>query len=297
MRIKPEKENLLSWIQTYVPEKDLFFLSPELIENAKTCIDVILLPIDELYDHNTYGQIEYVNGYEYWNIKNATHAVVADKSWIETLPVEEQHKILSTQVKTERGLTVPTEFIIDRLNEFPANYIVNEHVVIQRQMWENLSQSLKEYLLTNMVYEWWDKGDCEDIPEWLPSFLKRFANTFGSIQGANCFAAVVFSISEGQQEWFLYEWTQQKTFMRKLQQYNYIINHGTELQKEDVVIWKDDQGTIQHAAYYLGKELFFNKHGQTIFNPWKLISREELYKEWEDFIPEKYRKTNKELSC
>ncbi len=68
-----------------------------------------------------------------------------------------------------------------------------------------------------MHYEWWDSGEREECPESLPSFIKPFVNKIGCVQGTNCLAAVIFSVS---------------------------------------------------------------KNGQMIFNPWKILKDEQLYKEW-----------------
>ncbi|MEG0386348.1 MAG: hypothetical protein RR642_16530, partial [Solibacillus sp.] len=52
------------------------------------------------------------------------------------------------------------------------------------------------------------------------------------------------------------------------------------LQEGDVLVWIDVTDIIQHAAYHIGQNLFFNKHGQTIFDPWKLLKKEHLYNKW-----------------
>lgn len=291
MKIKPTKKVLLSWMDSYVPEKDLFFLSKEQLNNEIDLKDVLLMPIDEFYNHSTYGQLNYLNSYEYWNIKNAQYVIIAEKEWIESRSVEVKQLILNSQVQRERGLVLPVSFI-QEIEKIPSSYVVNGHVVIQRSMWEKLDESSKEQLLTTMVYEWWDKGECEESPMSLPSFLKPFANTFGRFQGANCLAAVLFAISKGKQEWFIYEWIHQKTFLEKLNQYHYEEFSGEVLHQGNIVIWKDENDIIQHAAYYIGEGLYFNKHGQTMFNPWKILSKEELYKEWEHLTLVNYRQCN-----
>ncbi len=58
------------------------------------------------------------------------------------------------------------------------------------------------------------------------------------------------------------------------------------------MIWKDENGIVQHAAYHIGEELYFNTHGQTMFNPWKILSKEQLYKGWEYLIPVIFRYYN-----
>lgn len=292
MHIKPTKKVLLSWMDRYVPEKDLFFLSEQHLTGQIDFTDVLIMPIDEFYNHNTYGQVNYINGYEYWNIKNAQYVVIAEKEWIESISKEKKQLILNAQVLSERGLVLPVSFI-QEIKKIPSSYVVDGNVVIQRLMWDMLDGSFKEQLLATIVYEWWDQGECEESPKSLPSFLKPFANTFGHVQGANCLAAVLYAISKGKQKWFIDEWIHQNTFLEKLKQYHYEEFLLEELKQGDIVIWKDENAVIQHAAYYIGEGLYFNKHGQTMFNPWKILSKEQLYKEWEHLELVKYRTYDK----
>ncbi|MEO4052583.1 hypothetical protein [Solibacillus sp. CAU 1738] len=292
MQIKPSKEVLHSWIDSYVPKKDLFFLSKENLNHEMDLTNVLLMPIDEFENHSTYKQLNYVNSYEYWNIKNEEYVIIAEKDWIESIPTKTRQLILNSQIQHERGLVIPASFI-DNIENIPSDYVMNNHVVIQRAMWERLSVECKEQLLTTMVYEWWDKGECEESPLDLDDFLKPFVNTFSDVQGANCLAAVLFAISNGEQEWFIYEWIHQKTFLEKLKQYDYEESSSEELKKGDVVVWLDVNDIIQHAAYYIGDNCFFNKHGQTIFNPWKILSKELLFKEWSHFRYSTYSSRNR----
>lgn len=279
MKIKPTTDIVTSWIKSYVPQRDLFFLSAEDLERKLDLSNVLVMPKDEFYEHSVYQQPDYVNSYEYWNIKNAHYVIVAGSDWIEQLKAEERQFILAAQQKYERGLVVPISFV-QNIDQIPKDYIQNEHVILQYQMWEQLDWTCKEQLLTTMVYEWWDNGECEEAPSELPIFLKPYANKFCIQQGANCLAAVLYAISEGKQQWFIDEWVHQKTFVEKLKQYKYQPTNIDHLHTGDVVIWNDENGIIQHAAYCIGQNLFFNKHGQTIFNPWKLLSKDKLYKEW-----------------
>lgn len=279
MQIAPSTKVLASWITSYVPEKDLFFLTEEQFQMQADHLDILVMPIDEFYSHSTYSQINYANSYEYWNIRNANYVIIAESAWIEQLSQENRQFILHAQIQCERGLTVPISFI-QNLDEISEDYIVNEHVVLQRAMWEKLNWSAKEQLLKTMVYEWWDNGECQEIPRFIPSYLRPYANSFGVHQGANCLAAVLFAITEGTQPWFIHEWVYQKSFLEKLSQCNYERIETNDLCPRDVIAWQDENEVIQHAAYYIGENIFFNKHGQTMFNPWKLLTKEQLEKEW-----------------
>lgn len=102
-----------------------------------------------------------------------------------------------------------------------------------------------------MVYEWWDKGECEESPKSLPSYLKPFANTFGHLQGANCIAVVLFVISKGKQNWLIYEWIHQKTFLEKLKQYHYeeFLDEGLHQGKNYISI-KMDKRCLTLGRYF-----------------------------------------------
>lgn len=279
MQIQPTADVLAYWITSYVPEKDLFFLTEEQYQSKINKLDALVMPIDEFFSHNTYSQIDYANSYEYWNIKHAKYVIVAESDWLEQQTEEDRVFILSAQVHCERGMTLPVSFI-EHLEHIPADYIQEKHVVLQRAMWERMGIFTKEQLLTTMVYEWWDKGDCLNIPESLPTYLRPFANRFGIQQGANCLAAVLYAVTGGNQPGLIHEWIFQDTFLEKLKQCHYQMVESNPPTKQDVIVWQDEQGIIQHAAYCIDENMFFNKHGQTIFNPWKLLSMEQLEKEW-----------------
>lgn len=289
MQIQPTTNVLASWMTSYIPDKDFFFLTEEQYSKVMNHLDILAIPIDEFFSHSTYSQIHYMNSYEYWNIKYAKYVIVAESNWIEQLSKEEKKFILTAQVQCKRGMTVPISFI-HNIKDIPVDYIQNGHVVLQRTMWENLNPYTKEKLLLRMVYEWWDKGECQEVPVNFPNHIHLFANTFGKKQGANCLAAVLYAITEGKNPWLIHEWIHQQTFLEKLKQCQYQIVKTNKPNKGDVVIWQDENENIRHAAYCIEENLFFNKHGQTIFNPWKLLSTEQLNKEWGSLKQFTYRR-------
>lgn len=168
MRIEPTKENLQEWMEIYVPEKDLFFLHKDDLSKIDRT-DVLIMPIDEFFNHSTYKQINYVNSYLYWNIRDVDYVLIADKDWIERISAEERKIIFDVQIQCKRGLVVPGGFV-ERIEEIPLEFIIDYNIIIQRAMWERLDDSVKEQLLCKMVYEWWDNGDCELPPNSMPCF-------------------------------------------------------------------------------------------------------------------------------
>ncbi|MGE7024572.1 hypothetical protein [Solibacillus cecembensis] len=95
MNIKPTADVLTTWIESYVPKKDFFFLSLDGMEKGVDFSDALIMPINEFYNHNTYSQISYINSYEYWNIKNAHYVVIAENEWIEQLSEADRAFILN----------------------------------------------------------------------------------------------------------------------------------------------------------------------------------------------------------
>ncbi|WP_107841276.1 hypothetical protein [Metasolibacillus meyeri] len=65
MKIKPTTDIVASWIKSYVPQKDLFFLSADDLERKLDLSSVFVMPKDEFFEHSVYQQPDYVNSYEY----------------------------------------------------------------------------------------------------------------------------------------------------------------------------------------------------------------------------------------
>lgn len=65
------------------------------LERKLDLSNVLVMPKDEFYEHSVYQQPDYVNSYEYWNIKNAQYVIVAESDWIELLDAEQRQFILA----------------------------------------------------------------------------------------------------------------------------------------------------------------------------------------------------------
>lgn len=281
MKISIPPQQLAVWIQTFVPELDLFFLEDSDLAIYKTDLAAVLVvPREEFMAHPLYRRLELANSYQYWNIaEQLSHVIVAQPEWIERMPPEKKSRLLKSQAESGRGLLFPAAL----LPGVPADSIVEldgaDVVVLQSSYWQRLALPVKERFLAAYALEW-DTADCHPFPKSAPLHLQGFANRYSAAHGSNCLSATLFAISG--QAWIAHEWVHPETFLQGLRQYGYK-PYEKEAENGDVVIWANAEGTVQHASYCLGDGLYFNKNGQTFFNPWKVIDRVELDREWAHF--------------
>jgi len=295
IQLHPTREQIARWISAYVPEKDFFFMKEEDLSYFKNYLyETLVIPKDEFFNHASFRQIQFANSYEYWNIsKEIEIVIVAQSDWIYKLEPKEIEMLLLLQVEVGRGLIVPTELIFD-LTIIPKEHIVKKdkklHVVLQHDMWNKLPVTAKEQFIKSYALEW-DSWNSIEVPAETPAHLKKYANTFSTVSGANCLAATLYAISTSpiKQEWIIHEWIHQQTFIKGIEHAGYVKTND-EFQDGDVVTWVNEAGIIQHASYYLGNNLLFNKNGQTFFNPWKIVHWDELKDEWKRYSVQSYRK-------
>ena len=290
--MKPSRDQVREWIENFVPKIDIFFIEekmlPVLAEHLK---EVLVIPRKEFFEHTTYNQIQLVNSYMYWNIsKSVEYVLVAQPDWIDKLPVQSKRDILYTQFKVGRGLIFPMSLFSDP-PAIPEEYIFEEDgqkfIVVQHGMWNVLSYESKEGAIQEYA-KLWDNWSCCEVPEHTPVHIEKYANSFSSVAGSNCLSATLFAITG--QEWIIGEWVYPETFLKGLEREKFYRTTTDRIQKEDVMAWVDDKGIVQHAAYHLGNNFFFNKNGQTCFNPWKIINSEQLNEEWNQYEKIVYRK-------
>ncbi|QFT89597.1 hypothetical protein FIU87_13130 [Bacillus sp. THAF10] len=264
----------------------------DLIILKKHLETVLIVPKEEFFAHASYKQIQLVNSYEYWRIaKEVQQVVVAHPSWYPSLPKPIKNSLNCSQLEVNRGLILPLSLIINK-EYIPKENILERNkkpfIVLQRQMWEELSYSMKINIVEKLAAEK-DSWECYELPAGAPAHLRKYANTFPLESGSNCLSATLFAISA--QEWLIHEWVHPQTFLEGLKNANYVMqNDVEEVYVGDVVVWKDSSENIQHASYHIGDQMYFNKDGQTFFNPWKIVSSREVNEEWKDFNRSIYRK-------
>ncbi|QTD43116.1 hypothetical protein [Sporosarcina sp. Te-1] len=235
-----------------------------------------------------------MNSYTYWTItKDAAFVIVAPPKWVTALAAEKKEVLFKRQVELGRGLTGPLS-LFSSFGTFPQEYVIEldgeQHVIMQRVLWESLPKEAKEEMLCTIAQQF-DAWDARPIPSTLPAHLVPYANTFATTPGANCLAAALFAICTEPEleEWIIQEWVHDQTFAEKLRLASFAKTEE-RFKGGDVVAWVNEEGVIQHAAYCIEDDLFFNKNGQIFFNPWKIVDWAELEQNWDQFTPQVYRK-------
>ena len=297
IQIKPLHEQITAWSENYVPEKDLFFLREEDLKIvANDLAGTLVIPRDEFSNHTSYNKIQWVNSYETWTISRyAQFVIVAEPNWITSLSRTTKEALFHIQHKAGRGLIFPISYFSET-EALPEDYVIHEaneqFVIIQHNMWMELPNRYKEELLSTYA-KLWDEWTSTISPTSLPAHLKKYANTFSANPGSNCLGAVLYAISSNpiKDEWIIHEWVHGETFAMGLQNASYL-QTDERFQANDVVVWVNEEEVIQHAAYCIDGDLFFNKNGQTFFNPWKIVHGDELMKEWEKYRSRVYRKSS-----
>ncbi|QFK72370.1 hypothetical protein F7984_14530 [Pradoshia sp. D12] len=291
VRMEPTKEQVSIWIENFVPKKDLFFVEEKDLDSlVEYLCEVLVVPGGEFFKHPSYKQIQLVNSYMYWNISSkAQFVIVAKPDWITNLPEQKKRDIVNIQYKMNRGLILPLSLFASA-SSIPQEYIVEENdkkfFVIQRSIWNRLSYQIKERAILAYAQQW-DDWFGIDFPEQTPIHIKKYANKFPMESGSNCLSATLFAITE--QDWIIDEWVHPNTFLNGLERANFSLINDV-IKKGDIITWVNQNGVIKHAAYHIDNNLFFNKNGQTFFNPWKITDLNKLNEEWYQYKMKVYRK-------
>ena len=294
-RISLSQGKLEKWEESFVPEKDIFFLREQdlhlLQEFGKNCL---LFSKEEFSNHPTYAAISYASSYTYWTLtEDITTVVVLPHRVFPSLKDSVKTAVLTIQQEVGRGLIFEGSYFEGILREpaksllLPYEFVSNnqQYIGIQKEVWNQLPKSLKSDLLNRIAYDYDTPGVFDPyVPA--ESMTSTYNNTYPNQHGPNCLSSTLFvaaSISENVMlDWIIKEWVHPTTFMNGLAQLGY---KEAPLSKDamfphDILVWRDKQEHIVHASFHIDKHYFFNKNGQTFFNPWKTVHMRELDEQW-----------------
>lgn len=290
IEIMPSEDTIIGWVESFIPDYDLYFVDEQLLARLDHFSGLLLIPREEFNVHPIYREISSANAYTYWTVDQiATHVVHAPQEWLKTLSDTQRIELLTYQVKVGRGLifSISEQQLSSRLNRYIVQTDMGKYFVVQRSVWELMTEFERHQLMMNYAKEW-DSWTVQELPSEAPDHLKKYANTFTTVAGGNCLAATLFAVTEA--DWVLTQWVHPKTFLETLAYASYVEVDAIAM-KGDVLTFWDDAGRLQHATYRIDDKLFFNKNGQTMFNPWKVIDETELFAAWGTLTTKTYRQT------
>ncbi len=264
--IKPSKNNIKYWINTLVPQYDVFFfrLKPK-FKN----IEIMTLS-EYLFQ---YDNINYNNAYCHWLVKKQAKYVIVDKNnWFLQLNEEDQKKILLEQIHLERGLIIED---CNGLSSGLEKFKTDNRLVITNY----LLKSLKTKDQKELVYRYAKEQDdwlYEDII-FKDSKLNKIANKFINNEGTNCLAIVLYCITKNKK--YLSSWVDRKEFEENLLSYSNVCDDN--LENGDIICFYDNDNNIQHACFNVAYGYCLNKSGQSKYNPIVTREIEDIKQDWE----------------
>jgi hypothetical protein len=305
-RLSLSQGKLEKWEESFIPEKDIFFLReqdndiiPEFGANS------LVFTFEEFMNHSTYTSISYASSYTYWTLsKDIEKVIVLPDRVFATLKDHIKKQVLQIQQQVGRGLIFEAKLFEGIVREpatsmlAPFQFVSEDRLyyALQKEVWDQLPKSLKSDILNRLALVYDKPGEWDPYKPTL-SITNSYANTYPNTHGPNCLSSTLYCAASQAVgvtlDWMIQEWVHPATFMNGLTQLGY---YEVPLSKDaifpsDILIWRDDQGIIKHASFHIDKHYFFNKNGQTFFNPWKIIHIRELDEEWGHYQVHVYRKS------
>ncbi|WP_099305305.1 hypothetical protein [Bacillus sp. Marseille-P3800] len=288
MKIEPCPSILAHWTRTYVPHRDYFFLKKDNLSRVSSHLTkTIVMDRKSFFSHPSYTQIGLTSALETWQLSNEVDTVIiAEPNWLEQICELEREWIIKLQIRYNRGLIIPAHYFPEQIVE--TSYLSGSKVAVQSRMWYTLPLDQRMRILSHYAQDW-DTWITEPSSTILPRHIEKTVNHFPTTSGPNCLSATIYAITAI--DWHKNEWFHEEPFQTALAINHYKQHLHNEIKPTDVLIWRNEEGAIIHASYCVSHQLFFNKNGQTLFHPWKLVSLSSLEKLWgQHYVV--YRKEN-----
>lgn len=273
-RFEPSDAQFDEWRATLVPEETVYWVNEALLSQLPTAL---VFPRAEYVQHPVYRTPRLANAYHPWAMHDdVTHVIRTASDYTKQLPTALREALLAFQLKANRGLVLPlaTPF------SSPDTWIDETgqaFVVLHRALWDDLPPSIQDELLVPYAKQW-DVWEGLEAPVGTPSHVRRVVQTFPHIDGVNCLAATLYAVTGD--TLLLAEWVHPETFMETLRRVGYEpIEHDTP-QAGDVVTFWNEANRLVHASFCIEPNVYFNKNGQVRFNPFNLITHDELLSHW-----------------
>lgn len=285
LTLKPTEDDITWWMTYFVPNLMLWWWDGATIPNASHAgrvLDRVGARKDPLI-----GDIATVNTFHMWAMhENVENIIVDDGSWIGSLTEEERQHASELQVRFRRGLCIPLERFGTDV-PIPQSALYDGRVVLDQSLWASLPESARRSVTESELADW-DPDTTFRIPENTPQHVTAIANTFVLQEGVNCLSVTAFALTANRED--LFQWMLPDDFSAILDESGYQRIDATVPTARDVLVFRDEEGTIVHAAYALQPDRILNKSGQTSFNPIAIVDLSELLGDWSPFEFEIYRR-------
>ncbi|MES5893638.1 hypothetical protein [Bacillus cereus group sp. RP43] len=314
--IQIEINILNKWIEQFLPEYDLFFFPAKygtVVKHFNS--NTLLMSKEEFSNHSIFNNIDSRNSYQVWNIhKDIQFVCVANPSLITQWDKETRKSIFQTQLEVNRGSIYKWDIIESILEDIRSTSIKTSilellsfysfendskrYISMQKSLWDNLHKEFqyKFLLLLTTQFVCQTSLSAEQIKKFEGKFphIAPYFNTFSTANGANCLAATLASIctEKSEAQWVITKWVHDNSFLKGLIMKGYGVKSVSidSLLPSDILVWKNENNKIIHASFHLGNGYFFNKDGQSFFNPWQLVNIDNLLHTWGKERIEVYRK-------
>ncbi|MGM0851129.1 MAG: hypothetical protein ACQEWI_00705 [Bacillota bacterium] len=279
-----DEETLRNWGKRLFPVVEWFYFAD----------DYDSLPMESM-DSLDYSQvpIDLRTSYATWGIsKKARFYSKMPPELFLSLEKETQGEIVRQQWELGRGLLFTKEDLCELLQvstlDIPATTLDTgeDIILLHRIFWGSLSEKSQFTFLLNYGALWVDeqsiwKGLSAERKQHISNqapYLQSLIDTFSFKNGPNCLAAVATAVTKNQA--YKDQWMQGEEFLSILERTEYTPVDTPDYRQGDVFVWFNQHKQPIHAAYVLTGNYIFNKHGQTMFNPWQILKIGDVLASW-----------------
>ena len=275
---------LREWGERLIPEEEWFYFIREVHS-------ISMEPLNTL-DYSEVG-LDIRTSYLTWGISTEVRYYTRmNYARFESLPKKTQEEIVAQQWESRRGLLFKKEvlcelFQVPSIHAHVTTLPTGEDIIhLHRGLWETVSEKSQFTFLLNYGAMWveedsiWNELSMREQKHLISHapHLEEKIDTFPTTNGPNCLAAVAMAISNIHS--FMDQWMHGEEFLAILQDQEYVTIDTTDLRPGDVLVWFDNSNQPIHAAYAMTESYAFNKHGQTMFNPWQVLKIEDVLSSW-----------------
>ncbi|MGM0844846.1 MAG: hypothetical protein ACQEUT_07710 [Bacillota bacterium] len=282
-----------AWKEKFIPNTEILFFreAPNYITSEK------YLP-----ETPKYFSLDEKTSFTTWSVSDDSgyYTKTSNETFLK-LTESEQQMAMKEQWYLRRGMVFTEAEVIKLLKGVPhtkevlkvletASFVAEDReekvYMLQHHLWNSLSPQVKTQLLLNYAKLWTDdEAAFENLNDSAQQKLNEeyhslsaFFDSFPFKNGPNCLSAAAAAFTGDTK--VIEEWMKPERFQSLLKLYGYKFSADGFHAKEDVLVWRDKKNQIVHACFLLNHRYCFNKHGQTMFNPWQVLPVKEVINSW-----------------